>query len=141
MRVAGDGVCVATTRYPEPLPGALCKVALFNGDRIPVTLATRFGGSDFGWMVPLSDKNRSATYINDKLVSESSTEMESDLRLLLSAQLVTDVCINARPATFDTWKSAGSTVRDVQKRFAAGESNIAIGGYKISLDGLISDDS
>lgn len=137
LRVAFDGICVETTRYPEPLPRALMKVALYNGDRLPMTLPAQMGCTDLSWTSPVSLKFRSTTSVNGKTKFESSAELEADLRLLLSAQLITDVCVYGKPATFDSWLRARKVVRGVQSQIAAGEQRVQIGKYFVTLDGLV----
>jgi Zn-dependent protease with chaperone function len=136
LNVAFDAACVATTRYPEPLASALCKVALYNGPRIPVTYTTNFGLVDFAWTAPVSVNYTSITRINDRTVRVSTSEMEADLRLLLGAQLVTDVCVHGRPLTFNSWKAASAVVVEAEKEMAAGAEFVRVGNFVVSLQGV-----
>jgi hypothetical protein len=135
--VATDGATIATTRYPKPLPNALCKIALYNGPPLPVAFDAWFRGTDLYWLTPLtSNKHPMTTSVNDRVVSKTSSEMDADLRLLLSAQVATEVCMNGRPATLKTWTGCNEAMHAARKHMAESDEAYVIGDYLLDLDGL-----
>lgn len=112
MRVASDGIAVATTRHPDALASALCSMA---DETQPRLRTKRFFINNWDWMA-----------------FNGEAEWVSDLYLFRSSQVIAEMCIGGNPATIKTWRQTAALIDDVEKKLRAGAYEVRIGKYFVS---------
>jgi Zn-dependent protease with chaperone function len=135
-RVAADGVCVRTTRHPEPLVAALRLLARWSGDQVPVGLLTQITGAGGAqWAIEIGPKWTSQMKVNGRLVDTRTAAMVDDTRLLVRAGLVRRVCLDGGEASLLSYRDIAAAVRSAGRAAAQGESAL-IEGELVGLDGV-----
>lgn len=137
VRVAADGVCVATTRNPAGLVGALRKLALYNGSSVPVPWTARITGAGMTrWAVPPSLPWTSTTTVNGRTTDTRSAEQVADVNLLVRAGLVRRVCLEGGEASLANRSAIVDAVRRAGRAAAAGGA-AEVEGVLVGLQGVV----
>ncbi|HET6663462.1 MAG TPA: DUF2510 domain-containing protein [Acidimicrobiales bacterium] len=136
-RVAADGVCVATTRHPEPLVAALRILAVYNGESVPVGWVARVVGTGASaWAIPPGMPWTMTTSVNGRVTDQRTAEQVDDVNLLVRAGLVRRICVEGGERSLASRAAVVEAVRRAGRAAAAG--GIAeVEGMLVGLDGVV----
>jgi hypothetical protein len=137
VRVAADGVCVATTRHPEPLVDALRILASYNGESVPVGWVARIVGTGASaWAIPPGMPWTMTTSVNGRVTDQRTAEQVDDVNLLVRAGLVRRICIEGGERSLASRAAVVDAVRRAGRAAAAG--GIAeVEGMLVGLEGVL----
>jgi Zn-dependent protease with chaperone function len=136
-RVAADGVCVATTRHPEPLVAALRLLAAHNGESVPVGWVARIVGTGASaWAIPPGMPWTMTTSVNGRVTDQRTAEQVDDVNLLVRAGLVRRICVEGGERSLASRATVVEAVRRAGRAAAAG--GIAeVEGMLVGLGGVV----
>lgn len=137
VQVAADGVCVATTRNPAGLVGALRKLAVYNGRSVPVPWTARITGAGMTrWAVPPSMPWTMTTTVNGRTTDQRTAEQVEDVNLLVRAGLVRRVCLEGGESSLACRSQVVDAVRRAGRAAAMGGA-AEVEGVLVGLGGAV----
>jgi Zn-dependent protease with chaperone function len=136
-RVAADGVCVATTRHPEPLVAALRKLAIWNGPGVPIAwMACLTGIGASRWAVPPTVPWTMTTSVNGRVTDQRTAEQVADVNLLVRAGLVRRICLEGGDRSLASRSQVVEAVRRAGGAAAVG-GVAEVEGVLVGLEGVV----
>ena len=135
-RVAADGVCVATTRHPEPLVSALRKLAADSSGDVPVGLVVKVtGAGTTRWAIPPELRYVITTSTNQRVTDKRTSSQIEDVNLLVRASLVRRICIEGGSRSLASRSEVVEALRRAGR--AAADGGVAIvDGMAVGLHGV-----
>ena len=136
-RVAADGVCVATTRHPAALVAALRKLAIDNGEKVPVGILTKATGAGATrWAIPPTMPWTMTTSVNDRVTDQRTAEQVEDVNLLVRAGLVRRICLEGGEQSLACRSEVVGAVRRAGRAAAMGGA-AEVEGVLVGLQGAV----